>query len=448
VVGHSLFLADRWRWRGATTLAVGARWDRLDVTTGASGGRTWTEQAFSPRVSISWSPDPHSPWMVTGGLARYVDASVFSPFGVTFASPGTLRTYAYGGPAINSGVTGTGEAVDLALASFFAGGGVSGAPLFALAAAPGDDAPGPTATTELTVGVDRRLGIASSVRADVFWRDFGRIPALAVEPGRTTTDAFGFAVDEARPVSDVFTRRHAGLAIQARYRLGIQAHLGASYALTRLWGNVDASLGPGGTVGESASAYRAYSDAIGLTDAGDLRDDVRHRLRLWGHGDLLVSESIGTITGAIIQEFNSGSPYGAVGLIDVRPFVANPGFANPPAAVPYAFTARDAFRGKPLSRTDLAVSWVRRMPGTVFGQMFVQVHALNLFDKTRPIDAASGAVVRTAFSDPDRFVPFDPAAGGAVRGVHWDFDPRWQDAQSAAATTLPRAFRLSFGVRF
>jgi hypothetical protein len=56
--------------------------------------------------------------------------------------------------------------------------------------------------------------------------------------------------------------------------------------------------------------------------------------------------------------------------------------------------------------------------------------------------------VRTAFSNPGQFAPFDPRTETPIPGEHWDFDPRWADAATAALTTLPRTIRVAFGVRF
>jgi hypothetical protein len=57
-------------------------------------------------------------------------------------------------------------------------------------------------------------------------------------------------------------------------------------------------------------------------------------------------------------------------------------------------------------------------------------------------------VVQTAFTNPDRFLPFDPAVESPVRGVHWDIDSRWADFVGASSMSMPRTFRVSLGVRF
>jgi hypothetical protein len=134
--------------------------------------------------------------------------------------------------------------------------------------------------------------------------------------------------------------------------------------------------------------------------------------------------------------------------IDASPFVVNPGYVDPPVAVPYYFTARDAFRGDPIRRTDIGARYTKVIPNTLRAELFVQFHILNAFNYKRAANAQAFAAARTAFTEPARFAAFNPFSQSPVAGVHWDTDPRLSDALETATTTLPRAYRLTVGVRF
>lgn len=60
---------------------------------------------------------------------------------------------------------------------------------------------------------------------------------------------------------------------------------------------------------------------------------------------------------------NSGSPYGALGAIDMRSYVTKPGYATAQggSTLNYYFTARDAYRLPWNFRTDLANNYSYRM---------------------------------------------------------------------------------------
>ena len=96
---------------------------------------------------------------------------------------------------------------------------------------------------------------------------------------------------------------------------------------------------------------------------------------------------IGTWTLGVLQSFDSGVPYEAVGQIDSRPYVTDPGYANEPARVPYYFTERGAFRTDDVHRTDLNLNWALRIPG--LGQrteLFLRATVLNVFDNQAVAD--------------------------------------------------------------
>jgi hypothetical protein len=261
----------------------------------------------------------------------------------------------------------------------------------------------------------------------------------------------GQPIDAGRVAADDrLDRRYAALSLTGDYRLGHWGDVGLRYTLSRLRGNADEATLVGAPLDGAALGYPEYIDPGWHMPTGALPDDARHRFRAWMHVQVLASETQGVWILTVLHSRESGRPYGAAGLVGIEPFVANPGYFQPPIAVRYFFTARDAFRTEPLERTDLGLAYRRPMPGTVHGEVFAHVALLNLFDRVRVVDPGRFVITRTAFTD-SSLQPFNPFTETPVEGVHWTFD----DSQAHRATspanvprTLGRALRVTMGVRF
>jgi hypothetical protein len=346
------------------------------------------------------------------------------------------------GPPIDSGAV-----VDSALRWFFANGSIGRTPSFAFE--PGVTAVRPDVdavprTSEWAVNAGTHIFGEAEVRADFIWRRTTEFRGWQVDPAPApTANIAGHQVDLATAATTPFEKTYSALSLNLNYRLGIQANIAARYTLSRSWGDP-----PGDMLALTPFGYAEYVDARWAAPDGDFSDDRKHQLKVWGHADLLVSESLGTFGVAAIQTFESGRPYGLVSLVDVSPFVSNPGYLQPPTAVPYYLTARDQFHTTRVRQTDLAMHYTRLIPGTLRSEIVVRFHILNLFDKTRVRDEEAFAVAATAFTNPAGFAAFNPFSEVPQRGVHWDVDSRFSDALTNALTTMPRAYRVSVGVRF
>jgi hypothetical protein len=171
---------------------------------------------------------------------------------------------------------------------------------------------------------------------------------------------------------------------------------------------------------------------------------------VWAHSEIIADEKRGVLIVTVVHSRESGRPYGAVGLVSVEPFVTNPGYFQPPVAVEYFFTDRDAFRTEALSRTDLGFSYRRRLPGTVHGDLFFAAHFLNVMNAVRPLDPERFVVTRTAFTD-SSLQSFNPFTQTPVEGVHWTFDGTSANHDTARASvpmTMGRVMRFTLGIRF
>ena len=447
---HAVFVGDRWRSAGNLTVDAGVRigWWRL---TAPNGANVLSEWALDPRVQVAWEPPGTHEWRWTGSFAQYASGLPWRNDDLSLATETSWRLVQYGGPPINAGgaVFSTPDTLAQVAAWFAAAGGTGMAP--AAATVPGittvalERSRAPQ-TTELAAGLGGRLGRVE-LRTDLVWRTGGALRARMVTPGVFSIDELGQAIDTGVPERrEGLWRKSAELTVQTLYRAGIQASGGMSYTLSRLWGTADDRLGddPSQLL---PFGYPAYFDEAWAAPVGDLRLDRRHRVQLWALGQPIENESIGRVTVSLLLRLESGAPYGAVGWIDTRPFVTNPGVRQPPAAVPYYFTARDAFRSDGMQRIDLSFQFARPVPGLLRGEWFVRADVLNLFNDTAVLDPWRDVVVVTALQDPSRLAPFNPFVDLPVEGVHWSRDTRLA-GDSDALRTLRRSFRWFVGIRF
>jgi hypothetical protein len=172
------------------------------------------------------------------------------------------------------------------------------------------------------------------------------------------------------------------------------------------------------------------------------------------------------LTLSAIQQIGSGIPYGAVGPIDVTPYVSNPGYVAPDGGRAdgfwdYYFTARDAFRTAANYRTDLAVNYSYRVPRAAGTEVFFHAEVLNVFNQLQLCACGDtvfrnggasdlrkiGTSVRTPANTPT-LQPFNPLTQAPVQGVNWDFGANWQQPADRFAYTSPRMLRFNAGVRF
>jgi hypothetical protein len=234
------------------------------------------------------------------------------------------------------------------------------------------------------------------------------------------------------------------------YHLNSVLDVGGNYTLSRLWGNVNGeNVGSGPTT--FAFQFPEYFDERWNFPVGDLAADQRHRLRLFGSYRLPFADRFGNVTLSGIEQIQSGTPYGAVGSVDTRPFVTNPGYLNPPANVTYYFTPRDAFRANALVRTDLALNYSHRLPGRGRHEVFAQAQLLNAFNQFQLIDVQGQNIntnVLTRVTNGATYGLFNPFMTTPVQGVNWDLGPTFGQALAAAGYTLQRTFQVTFGVRF
>ncbi|HXW06430.1 MAG TPA: TonB-dependent receptor [Vicinamibacterales bacterium] len=455
---HSLFFNDSWNAGDHFTFNLGVRWDRNDGVD-AAGNQVADDSALSPRLGVVWDPRGNGTWSVHASYGRYV-AALANTIADSASPAGTpsIIAWFYQGPGINTAADAPLVTSDQALRQIFswfdAGGGTSRPPFFTRI--PGiqkqirESLLSPNAN-EFSTGVSRQLGQRGALRADVVYRDFSDFYADRIDTttGQVTDPAgqiFDLALVEN---SNLLERQYAAMSLQANYRAGSRVDLGGNYTLSRLWGNVNGETVNSGPVTSTVTSYPEYFDLSWSAPDGALAADQRHRIRLWGTARLPVPERFGRLTLALFEQINSGTPYGALGSVDSRSYVPNPGYRTPPATVNYWFTDRDAFHTEAMVRTDFSLNYDYPLAGRA--RLFGQLQVLNLFNQFQLFNINSNAIdtaVLTAVDDPDRFESFNPFAERPVQGVHWDYGDQFGEPVGAAAYTLPRTLQFALGIRF
>jgi carboxypeptidase family protein len=456
-VTRSAFVNDQWRVNDAVLVNVGVRLDR-NVGHDASNAPAATSAKVSPRLSVTYDPTGAGVWSFNAGYATYVAAiaNAIANSASSAGNPATFR-YAYLGPPVN--VTGAGpllsraQAIQTVFDWFFANGGTTRPAT--LARLPGVNTmiagslESPS-VAEWTGGVTRRIGTRGLFRADVVSRRYADFYATRIDrsTGRATNDLGQvFDVRLIENTNDV-TRRYWGVNTALHYRASTRVELGAAYTISRTWGNVDAENAGSGPVTAGPRLYPEFIEPSWNFPEGDLATDQRHKARLWGIVTAPMRERYGILSLGVLESLDSGLPFGAVGTIDSSPFVVNPGYLQPPAAVTYYFTPRDAFRTDASTRTDLALNYAFRLGPGRLAELFVRGDVTNVFNQHAIVNPAFlFGTVLTRSTDAS-YLPFDPFTTRPVRGVHWDLAPNFFTPTSRFAYQPPRQFRIAVGARF
>lgn len=471
---HGLFYNDSWRVNGRLTANLGVRYDR-NQGRDQEGKLVTTAGAFSPRLGVIVDPTGSQKWSVTANFAQFVDA-ISNSIADASSTAGNSQTFlfTYRGPSINADPSAA-SLVDTrsALEQVFAWYNANGGSDLPLAQAPnlpgvsikiGDDLKSPR-VLEYSTGVSRQFTKAA-VRMDyVFrdWRDF-YVQRTDSSTGRVA-NSLGqqFDVTLVENTRDL-TRRYSGVTFQGTYRIP-RGDAGATYTLSRLWGNNDGESRNSGPTAAGALQYPEYKQAAWNYPTGDLSADQRHRARFWLTYGLPWVPGL-SISG--VQLLESGVPYGAVSAsgVDTRPFVTNPGYVTPPpgTVTAYAFTSRDAYRTEGQKRLDLASTYKFGLKtGSRTLDLFFQAQIINALNNFQ-LCACGGTVfqngdgvdlfnidqaVRTPIVPGGlSLVPFDPFTTTPVEGTNWAKGPNFGKAVNRLAYTSPRQLRVTFGVRF
>jgi outer membrane receptor for ferrienterochelin and colicin len=471
---YSGFVNDAWSLDKHWTFNVGLRYDKNDGKD--SVGRTVVkDSAISPRLSVTFDPKGNGDWTINAAYAQYV-AAIANTVGDAGSAGGQAATidFDYLGPAVNVGNPAspvpTAQALQTLWDWFNANGGTNrttrGAPTIpGLNTLVADDLKSPN-SREITVGLTRRLGSRGAFRVDGVWRTFRDFYVTRID---TTTgkvsDQFGrrFDLGLVENNNDL-ERQYQGLNFQISYHPLPSLNVGGNYTLGHLEGNIEGENGGSGPITRNDIVrYPEYFRPEWNFTVGDLNADVRHKVRAWATYDVPVPEALGRLNLGVLQFYTSGTPYGAQGLVDTRPFVTNTfGYATPPATVQYYFTPRDAFHMDPLWRTDLALNYAHRL-GFKKAELFFRGTVVNLFDREGltnfwggintelDLGCGTGGCISTTVltnNNNNTIARFNPFTETPVEGTHWQKAPTFGQPTSRYAYQTPRTFQFALGFRF
>jgi outer membrane receptor protein involved in Fe transport len=457
LVTNSGFLEDRLQLGRHWSFNLGVRYDRNRDRDGR-GELVSNSGAWSPRLSFRFDPKGDGRWEVHGGYARYVDKLHDTIVNAT-SSAGSL-VWNYEGPscvncdtfAPTGALLSTEQALRILFDWFNGIGGTASTPTGrGLVAGVVKIAPGlkPQSSRDYSAGAGVALGARGFLRADFLHREYRDLYASRIDLSTgQSQSAFGTVHDLALVGnSDTPERRYTAIHAQFSWRLGQSLQAAGSYAWSRLTSNsreggaISAMLAPFEYPEYSEERWSFPMGYLSARGAAQGAVDQRHRASVWlvyrrptGWGDLSAS---------VLESYDSGFPYEAIGLLDPRPYVENPGYVQPPDSVRYFFTKPGSFRTDDITRTDLALTCSIRVFRDV--EVFVRPEVLNLFNEKGVV-----AVDRTVLTarNSTRFQTFNPFTEEPVRGVHYDVAPTFGKPAGAADYQIPRTFRVSTGVRF
>jgi hypothetical protein len=455
---YSAFVNDIWRLNRHFSFNVGLRWDKNDARDQA--GTTFsTDDAFSPRLALTFDPNGDGDWTVNAGFARYVTAVAHSigEEGSAGGRPAQFD-YVYRGPAINADVNAPNpvpadEAVTTLFNWFFGNGGTDrplrGPPSIpGLSRRIGDGLVSPS-NYEYTLGFTKRLGNRGLIRVDGVWREFRDLYTERADlTTGTVTDSEGRVYDlRIITNSNDVDRSYKALIVQIANRFGERLRVNANYTLSNARGNFDGARDAGGALpNDTLLFYPEYGEARWRSPSGDLKIDQRHKVRLWLNYDVPLPSRLGLLDVAVLERIDSGQPFSSDGVIDPRPYVMNPGYTTPPATVPYFFGGRGNFVTETATATDLSINYSHLLGLGRTTEVFLRFVVVNLFDESAQILPGDRTVLTN--NNDARYARFDPFTETPVRGVHWDLGPQFGQALSAEDYQTPRTFRAAVGFRF
>jgi outer membrane receptor protein involved in Fe transport len=486
---QAIFLNDKWDFNNKWNFNVGLRYDKNDAVD-ASGNLVSDDSAFSPRLGVMYDILGDGRYRVNASYSHYVTKIVDGNVGGGAAGAGVpaLFNYRYDGPVVNPAGTPndqlvpTQEALTIMFNWFNGLTEAQKAAVLVTSSIPGfttqilEPISSPY-VRELVLGFGTQLGSSGHARVDLIDRKWDNEYQSRVDLGTGRfTAPNGASGDLATIINDDGFIERTYQAVQTtvgwnRSRLNI----GGGYTWSHVEGN-DLPEGDG-TAGVSNTFGYFYPEFLNYdrrAPEGTLLGDQTHRLRAWVGYD--IPFPIGQLNATVLQAYDSGRAYSAIGNINASNTgytgaPTNPGyFVNPSGTIgslgdshTYYFSDRGAFRTDAVTATDLSLNY--RLPVGRF-ELFAQGQLLNAFNEDTFNDiylSRMDFTVRTfrtngASSGLKSFNPFtetpiecpqgQTAAQCTALGAHWQLGPNFGKAVNKDAYQAPRTVRFAVGFRF
>ena len=460
---ESAFINDRIAFGRHLSFNVGLRYDQ-NRSRNSEGFPVSDDSAWSPRIAAHYDVGGDGRFVLNAGYGQYVAnltlgvANSTSPAGIN-----ATMDWFYRGPCINCDLTAptnqlmtSAQAIQTMFDWFNSIGGTSSRPTRLV------DVPGLSSrilqngltspnVKEYTLGLGSALGSRGFARLDLIYRNWDDFYGSRIDlsTGPSPADQFGNVTDLAIIGNDDrYDRRYTAAQTQLSYRFPFGVFVGGNYTWSRLTGNLESENFVSGPIPGIQGEYPEYTSFRANNPTGYLEGDQRHQARLWLGFDIPTRFADFNVT--VLETYASGRAYNALGTIDDRAFVTNPGYIDPPAVVNYYFGGgRGAFRFEDMTRTDLALNVNLKVWKSL--EVFVQPELLNVFNEDAltggRIGIDSNTVVNTRASAGAAFQNFDPQTE-PVEGTHYAYSATFGNAIGRDAYQLPRTFRFSVGLRF
>lgn len=450
----SAYVNDRWDVSSRWSFNLGLRHDRNHARD-AFGRVISSDRAFSPRLSAALDVrnDGRQQLFASYGVyaAKTLDGGGAPQQVGTFDSYGWL----YGGPPINgAGVSpdqllSAPDALRRLFAWFDSVGGIRDLHYLSLINNPVatsiyHGSLKPPSVTERSVGYAIRLR-KGHIRADYVARDWHHFYASRVD--RTTgqtIDAAGNKVDLAWIINDdsETVRTYRAIQLQTSWPYA-RGSIGGAYGRSKLRGNDDEEETAVIGAPRNFPLPLWYPELLGYPQRrpfGYLRQDERHRARLW------MTFEGGPLSGSVLQWFTSGHPYSAVANIDPKSVLANPGYAlNQASTGSYYFSARGAFRTDDVYSTDVSLRYEIPIRGA---RLFVKGDTLNVFNSAAVISPGTEVTDRANSGALSGLLAFNPFTEVPIQGVHYRLAPLFGKATGPGSYQTPRTFQVALGAHF
>ena len=472
----SFFANDKWDFNNHLSFNVGARYDK-NVGEDGSGARTVDDSRFSPRLGLNYDVLGNGRVRLNASYSEYV-AAIAESIGDTASPAGTpsLLYWVYYGDDIR-GKTQY-DALAQAFAWFNSVGGVKNTDFLLGGSTNGiskvilNGSLGSPYTREVTVGGGFQIGTKGYLRADLIhrnWKNFyGTTRSLA---NGTVFDPLAQTQLDLSVIANTndFTRKYDAAQLQVSYALPFRINLGGNYTYSKLKGNINEENSASGPITTTTPGdFAEYTAYANNNPQGYLTADQRHKVRGWVSYDQ--PTPFGSFNFSLLQRFDSGAPYSAIGVIDPRcrpaatdatrcARITNPGYANPPSGSNYFFSSRGQYHWDDITATDLAINYDAPQIGRA--QIYVQAELRNAFNRQAAVSGnsavytAKDGVELCHKADGSKCEYFDPFTQTPIEGVHYVKDPKFGTPQTATTFIgaqgdfqLPRTFLMSFGVKF
>jgi outer membrane receptor protein involved in Fe transport len=477
---QSAYVNDRWDFNDRWNFNVGLRYDK-NHTVNADGTLNANDHKIAPRLSATYNLTQNGAHRVTASYSQYVSrvADGVSTSNAAGGSPATIY-YAYQGPSINPAGTPASQLVDTATALKmvhdwlvgYCGGELSATnPCTKDLWAPGSNSvPGYSSVVgnlsspyvrEYTVGYGAQWIPSLYTRLDLVSRDWRNFYASQIDlTTPQVVDPYGIPHDvSVIGNTNLIKRQYRGAQLQSAWRKS-RWNAGLNYTYSTLKGNDEQESATSGTVGNfPGEIYYPQTHAFAqYQPTGYLSQDERHRARAWVGYDIDVPPAFGTLNTSVLQTFDSGLPYSAIGSIDVSSL--KPAHYVSGSTAQYYFTSRGAYRLASQTTTNLAVNWERPIGKVV---LLAHLDMVNVFNRSA---VTSVNTTVNASGNNANFLPFNPfnatptecpqfQADGVTanpatncKAFNWQKGATFGKVASATSYQPPRQYYFNFGLRF